>query len=213
MTDEMTRYYAERAVEYDRVYSHPAWARDLPRLGERIEALFPGRRVFEVACGTGYWTERVARVAARVHAEDLSAETLALARRRPYAPATVTLARHDAYVPGIGGFDGGLAALWLSHVDLARMDDFLAAFHSRLERGAVVFMFDERDTPDRPAPASRVDEAGNRYERRRLAAGGEFEIVKNFFDGDGLARRLAAHGRAFVFEELERFWMLAYRAR
>ena len=213
MTDEMTRYYAERAAEYDRVYSHPAWARDLPRLGERIEALFPGRRVFEVACGTGYWTERVARVAARVHAEDLSAETLALARRRPYAPATVTLARHDAYVPGIGGFDGGLAALWLSHVDLARMDDFLAAFHSRLERGAVVLMFDERDTPDRQAAASRVDEAGNRYERRRLAAGGEFEIVKNFFDGDGLARRLAAHGRAFAFEELERFWMLAYRAR
>ena len=213
MTDEMTRYYAERAAEYDRVYSHPAWARDLPRLGERIEALFPGRRVFEVACGTGYWTERVARVAARVHAEDLSAETLALARRRPYAPATVTLARHDAYVPGIGGFDAGLAALWLSHVDLARMDDFLAAFHSRLERGAVVFMFDERDTPDRPAAASRVDDAGNRYERRRLAAGGEFEIVKNFFDGDGLARRLAAHGRAFAFEELERFWMLAYRAR
>ena len=97
--DEMTRYYAERAAEYDRVYSHPAWAGDLPRLGDRIEALFPGRRVFEVACGTGYWTQRVARVAARVHAEDLSAETLALARRRAYAPATVTLARHDAYVP------------------------------------------------------------------------------------------------------------------
>jgi len=213
MSDEMTRYYAERAAEYDRVYSHPAWARDLPRLGDRIEALFPGRRVFEVACGTGYWTERLARVAARVHAEDLSTETLALARRRAYAPATVTLARHDAYVPGIGGFDGGLAALWLSHVDLARMDDFLAAFHSRLERGAVVLMFDERDTADRQAAASRVDEAGNRYERRRLAAGREFEIVKNFFDGDGLARRLAAHGRDFVFEELERFWMLAYRAR
>lgn len=211
--DETTRYYAERAAEYDRVYSHPAWARDLPKLGERIATLFPGRRVFEVACGTGYWTERVARVAARVHAEDVNPETLALARRRRYAPAAVTLARHDAYVPGIGGFDGGLAALWLSHVDLARMDEFLAAFHSRLERGAMVLMFDERDTPDRRAPASRVDEAGNRYEQRRLAAGGEFEIVKNFFDGDGLARRLAAHGRDLVFEELERFWMLVYRAR
>jgi len=91
--NETERYYAERAAEYDRVYSHPAWASDLPRLGDRIEALFPGRRVFEVACGTGYWTERVARVAARVHAEDLSTETLALARRRPYAPAAVTLAQ------------------------------------------------------------------------------------------------------------------------
>ena len=211
--NEMERYYAERAAEYDRVYSHPAWASDLPRLGARIEALFPGRRVFEVACGTGYWTERVARVAVRVHAEDLNAETLTLARRRPYAPAAVTLAQQDAYIPGIGGFDGGLAALWLSHVDLARMDEFLAAFHSRLERGAVVLMFDERDTPDRRAPASRIDGVGNRYERRRLAAGGEFEIVKNFFDGEGLARRLGARGRDFEFEELERFWMLAYRAR
>jgi SAM-dependent methyltransferase len=213
MTDEMSQYYAERAAEYDRVYSHPAWARDLPRLGERIGALFPGRRVFEVACGTGYWTQRLAGVAARVHAEDLSAETLALARRRTYAPAAVTLAQHDAYVPGIGGFDGGLAALWLSHVDLARMSEFLTAFHSRLDREAVVLMFDERDTPDRQAAASRVDASGNRYERRRLAGGREFEIVKNFFDGDGLARRLAAHGRDFAFEELERFWMLSYRAR
>lgn len=212
MTDEMERYYAERAAEYDRVYAHPAWARDLPRIGDRIEALFAGRRVFEVACGTGYWTERVARVAARVHAEDLNAEPLALARRRRYSPASVTLARHDAYVPGIGGFDGGLAALWLSHVDLARMDEFLAAFHSRLERGAPVLMFDERDTPDRQASASRVDAAGNRYERRRIA-GAEFEIVKNFFDGDGLARRLASHGRDFRFEELERFWLLTYRSR
>jgi SAM-dependent methyltransferase len=213
MTDEMSQYYAERAAEYDRVYSHPAWARDLPRLGERIGALFPGRRVFEVACGTGYWTQRLAGVAARVHAEDLSAETLALARRRTYAPAAVTLAQHDAYVPGIGGFDGGLAALWLSHVDLARMSEFLTAFHSRLDREAVVLMFDERDTPDRQAAASRLDASGNRYERRRLAGGREFEIVKNFFDGDGLARRLAAHGRDFAFEELERFWMLSYRAR
>jgi SAM-dependent methyltransferase len=213
MTDEMSQYYAERAAEYDRVYSHPAWARDLARLGERIGALFPGRRVFEVACGTGYWTQRLAGVAARVHAEDLSAETLALARRRTYAPAAVTLAQHDAYVPGIGGFDGGLAALWLSHVDLARMSEFLTAFHSRLDREAVVLMFDERDTPDRQAAASRVDASGNRYERRRLAGGREFEIVKNFFDGDGLARRLAAHGRDFAFEELERFWMLSYRAR
>jgi SAM-dependent methyltransferase len=213
MTDEMSQYYAERAAEYDRVYSHPAWARDLPRLGERIGALFPGRRVFEVACGTGYWTQRLAGVASRVHAEDLSAESLALARRRTYAPAAVTLARHDAYVPGIGGFDGGLAALWLSHVDLARMSEFLTAFHSRLDREAVVLMFDERDTPDRQAAASRVDASGNRYERRRLAGGREFEIVKNFFDGDGLARRLAAHGRDFAFEELERFWMLSYRAR
>jgi len=212
MTQEMTRYYAERAAEYERVYLQPAWQGDLPVLRERVLETFPGRRVLEVACGTGYWTALLAQVARAVHGEDVNAETLALARARRY-PVPVTLARADAYAPGAGGFDAGLAALWLSHVDLGRMDEFLAAFHSRLERGAVVLMFDERDVADRRAPASRVDAAGNRYERRRLAAGGEFEIVKNFFAGDDLARRFKAHGKDFVFEELERFWALTYRAR
>jgi demethylmenaquinone methyltransferase/2-methoxy-6-polyprenyl-1,4-benzoquinol methylase len=212
MSDEMTRYYAERAAEYERVYEQPAWQRDLPIVRERILETFPGRRVFEVACGTGYWTARMAQVARSVHGEDVNAETLALARARRYA-APVTLARADAYAPGAGGFDAGLAALWLSHVDLGRMDEFLAAFHSRLAPGAVVLMFDERGAPSRRAVSSRTDAAGNRYEKRRISAGREFEIVKNFFDGEDLTRRLAPRGTGFVFEELERFWILRYRAR
>ena len=73
-----------------------------------------------------------------VHAEDVNAETLSLARARRYGPAPVTFARADAYAPGPGRFDGALAAFWLSHVDLARMDAFLRALHARLEPGAPV---------------------------------------------------------------------------
>jgi SAM-dependent methyltransferase len=212
MTEEMTRYYAERAAEYERVYAQPAWQADLPTVRKRVLETFPGRRVFEVACGTGYWTALVAQVAHSVHGEDVNAETLALARARRYA-APVTLARADAYVPGARGFDAGMAALWLSHVDLARMDEFLGAFHSRLVSGAPVLMFDERGAPKRRASATRIDAAGNRYERRRISAGREFEIVKNFFEGDALTHRFASYGTDFAFEELERFWILRYRAR
>ena len=212
MTHEMIRYYAERAAEYERVYAQPAWQGDLPLVRQRVLETFPGRRVFEVACGTGYWTALVAQVAHSVHGEDVNAETLALARARRYA-APVTLGRADAYAPGARDFDAGLAALWLSHVDLGRMDEFLAAFHSRLDPGAAVLMFDERGTPGRRAISTRTDAAGNRYEKRRISAGREFEIVKNFFDGDTLTRRLAPHGTNFAFEELERFWIVRYRAR
>ncbi|HTK90883.1 MAG TPA: class I SAM-dependent methyltransferase [Verrucomicrobiae bacterium] len=212
MTQEMTRYYAERAAEYERVYLQPAWQGDLPVLRERVLETFPGRRVLEVACGTGYWTALLAQVARAVHGEDVNAETLALARARRY-PVPVTLARADAYAPGAGGFDAGLAALWLSHVDLGRMDEFLAAFHSRLEPGAVVLMFDERGAPNRRAVMTRRDAAGNRYEKRRISAGREFEIVKNLFGGDTLVRHLAPHGTDLAFEELERFWIVRYRAR
>jgi len=107
-----------------------------------------------------------------VHATDLNEDTLALARAKIYA-APVTFERRDAYVPhapeAAPRFDAGLAGLWLSHVDLGRMDEFLRAFHSHLGSGAKVMMFDERATAERPnPPASRTDAAGNRYEMRRL---------------------------------------------
>src|SRR5438093_4209688 len=157
----MVRYYARRAAEYDAVYRMARWQDDLAILRDMIPVVFTGRRVFEVACGTGYWTVHVARHAARVHAVDLNEETLAIARSRAGDPAVVTFGRADAYAPALAGeshrFDAGLAALWLSHVDRARMGEFLAAFHSHLRAGAPVLMFDERPSDERRTPASRMD--------------------------------------------------------
>ena len=213
MTQEMIAYYAQRAAEYERVYESPRWQDDLAWIRTRLPAFFAGRRVFEVACGTGYWTRVAAERAKRVHATDVNDDTLALARAKRYA-APVTFERRDAYAAAAGParHDAGLAALWLSHVDLARMDAFLRAFHGRLEPGATVFMFDERASEERRTQPSRVDNAGNRYEMRRLANGEHrFEIVKNLLDRDELARRLGPHATDLVYRELRCFWVLEYR--
>ncbi len=121
--------------------------------------------------------------------------------------------RRDAYAPAAGPaqFDGGLVGLWLSHVDLARMDEFLRAFHSHLQPGARVLMFDERATEERPnPPASRFDEAGNRYEMRRLQDGERFEIIKNLFDRARLEALIAPHAASTSYRELQFFWLLEY---
>jgi demethylmenaquinone methyltransferase/2-methoxy-6-polyprenyl-1,4-benzoquinol methylase len=209
----MIAYYARRAAEYERVYEIPHWQDDLAWIRTRLPAFFAERRVFEVACGTGYWTRVAAERARSVHATDVNDDTLALARAKTYA-APVSFERRDAYAPAAGParHDAGLAALWLSHVDLARMDEFVRAFHGRLEPGALVFMFDERVNDARRTPASRVDEAGNRYEMRRLAGGEQrFEIVKNLLDRDELTRRLGPHATDLVYRELRCFWVLEYR--
>jgi demethylmenaquinone methyltransferase/2-methoxy-6-polyprenyl-1,4-benzoquinol methylase len=212
MTAEMIRYYAERAAEYDRIYDLPAWQPGLAELRRQIAARFAGRRVREVACGTGYWTQDLSQVAASVHATDINEETLARARARPWPRGNVTFARQDAYAPSAAGraFDAGFAGLWLSHVDLARMAEFLDAFHSHLRPGAVVLAFDERDHPRRTLGASRVDAAGNRYEVRRLESGARFEVVKNFMDEARLRALLGPRAAGFTYAEPPGFWLAAW---
>ena len=209
----MITYYAHRAAEYERVYGSPRWQDDLAQIREQIRAAFAGRRVFEVACGTGYWTRYAAERALAVHATDVNDDTLALARAKTYA-APISFEHRDAYRPATepARFDGGLAALWLSHVDLSRLDGFLRAFHSHLLPGATVFMFDERVTGERErrAPTSRTDEAGNRYEMRRLESGAQFEIVKNAFDAASLERAIGPCATGLVYRELANFWTLQY---
>ena len=208
MTDEMVRYYALRAGEYERVYQQqPRWQADLVVLRERIAALFAGRRVFEVACGTAHGPRRARDRHQRGGAGHRAQPAVAVRSRSAAPPRRLRTERGGA------AFDAGLAALWLSHVDRARMAGFLEAFHSHLVPGARVFMFDERDAPERPLPASRLDAANNRYEMRRLASGERFEIVKNFYDESQLRRLVGPYADDVEVQTLTCFWTLAYATR
>src|ERR1051325_5535846 len=56
-----------------------------------------GQRVLEIACGTGYWTEVLARTATSVMATDLNDEVLEIARRKPDPDGKVRFQREDTY--------------------------------------------------------------------------------------------------------------------
>jgi demethylmenaquinone methyltransferase/2-methoxy-6-polyprenyl-1,4-benzoquinol methylase len=208
-------YYARRAAEYERIYAKPERQADLRWLRERVAGLLAGRDVLEVACGTGYWTELIAAVATSIHATDLNEETLTLARARPFPRGNATFAVQDAYTQASmpAAWDAGFAGLWLSHVDLARMPEFVDALHSHLVPGAIVVAFDERDDPTRTVRGMRVDAAtGNRYEARRLENGERYEIVKNFVDAPRLRRALARRARNLQYDDLGRFWIATWEA-
>src|SRR5262249_59308325 len=64
MTEEMTRYYARRAGEYERVYEIPAWQPGIAEMRRRVAATFAARDVFHGACGAGYGTGAPPDVAA-----------------------------------------------------------------------------------------------------------------------------------------------------
>ena len=70
------KYYASRAPVYDRVYQIPERQNNLRYLEGWIPTLFKGRRVLEIACGTGYWTQFIAPAAEALTAVDIAKETL-----------------------------------------------------------------------------------------------------------------------------------------
>src|SRR5438874_920005 len=97
-----------------------------------------GRRVLEVACGTGYWTVLVARTAAALVATDAVDEPMQIARAKEYGPHSVRFEIADAYAldPALGRFDAAMAIFWWSHVPRSRIGAFLSSLHAPLEPGA-----------------------------------------------------------------------------
>ena len=78
-------YYQRRAGEYDRVYAKPERQADLATLPAEVAGLLAGRRVLEVAAGTGWWTDVLAASAAGVVATDVNRSTLEVAPEAPVA--------------------------------------------------------------------------------------------------------------------------------
>src|SRR5437762_7737196 len=87
-------YYAKRAKEYERIYTKAERQDDLQTLRTSLAETFRRKRVLEIACGTGYWTEVLARSAASVTAVDINDEVLELARAKLL---TARFERGDVY--------------------------------------------------------------------------------------------------------------------
>jgi SAM-dependent methyltransferase len=210
--DSMRTYYAQRAAEYERIYHRPERQADLRAMEAALPAPFAGRRVLEVACGTGWWTPHGARDATHWLATDLNPETMAIARVKPL-PACVRFATVDAYSfaeLGEQRFDAAFAGHWWSHVPLARLAPWLALLHERLLPGARVLMLDNRHVPGSSTPITRTDADGNTYQQRRLDDGSTHEVLKNHPTRDSAAAVLGPRARDLRWTEHTHYWVLDY---
>lgn len=209
------RYYAQRAQTYEQVYHKPERQADLRAMESWLALQFVGRRVLEVACGTGWWTPHGARAAKGWLATDLNPETLALARAKPM-PAAVRFAAVDAYhFAGLGAqrFDAAFAGFWWSHVPLARLPSWLDLLHQRLEPGARVVMLDNRFVAGSSTPVSRRDADGNSYQDRRLDDGSAHEVLKNFPTRDEAFAAIGPRAVDAQWIEHVHYWILSYALR
>ncbi len=211
--DDLANYYARRAVEYERIYWKPERQADLRALEARFRELFAGRKVLELACGTGYWTDVFAAQAAQVTALDLNEEVLDIARSKSNT-GKVEFVRGSAFeVPDFGrAHDALFAGHWWSHVSLEGVDAFLEAATRAVAPGALMAFFDNRYVEGSSTPVSRRDAQGNTYQARRLDDGSSHEVLKNFPDEGELIERASRHGRDARVELLPHYWLLTWQA-
>ena len=207
----MQSYYAARAPEYDRIYLKPERQVDLRAIEQWVRGQFAGASVLEIACGTGYWTQFIAEVAARVRATDLTPHTLSIAEGR-VTKANVEFLIGDAYAPAqyAGQFDAAFAGFWFSHVPMSRRDEFLSALNAALEPGAKVVMLDNRFVEGSSSAISEQDAAGNTYQIRRLGDGTTHRVLKNFPSEAELLSLARRAGKDARITQWQYYWAMEY---
>lgn len=212
METSQVAYYAARAGEYERIYAKPERQAELDQLRSIIVDEFAGADVLEVACGTGYWTEVLARSAASVLATDASEEVLAIARAKKLDARKVSFRKADAYRLPSGGrpFSAGLAAFWWSHVPRARIQEFLRGFHRALGARAKVLFIDNVFVEGSSTPISRTSLDGDSYQIRKLADGSMHEVRKNFPSKTELCAAVGGLGSDVRCRFLRYYWTLSY---
>ena len=209
---ELADYYARRASEYEKIYERSERQDDLRQLKYLMSETFAGDTVLEVACGTGYWSQFIARRASAILATDCNAEVLDIASQKDFGGCAVECRLADAYTLAevSPGFTAGFSGFWWSHVPLEKLADFLAVFHSKLEKDSKVLFIDNEYVEGNSTPISRRDDDGNTYQIRKLSDGSQHEVLKNFPSDEEMHDVLSPFSSNISINRLKSFWVAAY---
>jgi SAM-dependent methyltransferase len=200
---EQVAFYRARAHGYDDWWMRRGaydlgadmsdeWNRQIDQIEKALDTFSVSGKVLELAGGTGWWTERLARAANELTVVDSSPEVLELNRGRTgrsdvdYVVADVfSWEPHHVY-------DIVFFSFWLSHVPRSRFSEFWSLVRSCLAPDGRVFLIDNHNDP--LASVDIKDPYVLHYEPdrhiRRLDDGREYHVVKIMYEPQELEAEL-----------------------
>jgi 2-polyprenyl-3-methyl-5-hydroxy-6-metoxy-1,4-benzoquinol methylase len=210
----MKEYYSRRAPEYEGIYHRddPVRQQEQEWIKSELQAVFKGRSVLEIACGTGYWTETIAAVARETTGIDASAEVLEIAKAKGM-PARFIMGDAFALSAVAGNFDAACACFWLSHVEKANIGKFLLGLHARVGPGAPIFMADNVYLEGLGGTLITKPGSPDTYKLRQLKDGTAHEIVKNYYTADELKNVFKDFADELRIEIGQCFWRIKYKTK
>ena len=203
----MLDYYEKRLPDYESIYHKPERQHDLGWLEQQLCDLTRGKDVVELACGSGYWSRRIAEVSRSLFATDGS-ELLARAALASCMAGRVSCGVIDAFnTPSLKSYDVILSGFFYSHILRQQLPDFLRGIAASARSGARIVLFDNRFVTGSSTPLSRTDEAGNTFQARALRDGSQHEVLKNFPDETALKMALQTVCYDIEVCQSQYFWL------
>lgn len=212
-SQDLVSYYKDRAKEYEQIYLKPERQHDLQQAAAILQSLFARRTVLEIACGTGYWTEKIAATASSVHATDINQSVLDIAAGKPRQNnVTFELADMYSFTPGkpydalFGGF------IW-SHVLLQDLDTFISRVCDLVVPGGMIVFMDNHYVAGSNHPITGTDEQGNTYQTRKLENGTSHVVLKNFPTREFMVNKLSGVAAALNYTSLPYYWITGFQKK
>ena len=215
---EQRSYYRARAAEYDEWWQRRGrfdrgeealleWQRQVTVLDDALASFGATGSVLELAGGTGWWTERLARTADRLTVVDSSPEVLAINQERVgrsdvnYVVADLFDWQRDSQ------YDVVFFSFWLSHVPRSRFGEFWSLLHSCLTASGRAFLIDNRNDPQ--PEAITKDPYVIKYDTdlhlRRLRDRSEYRVVSVMYEPVELQSLIEAEGWKAQIQATRRF--------
>lgn len=209
MNIDLVSYYNDRAKEYEKIYSKPERQNDLLIAARILQDIFANKDVIEIACGTGYWTHKIAVSAKNILATDINEAVIEVAKSKSYSPATVIfqvddfnnlvgMNRHESL---FGGF------IW-SHIKLEELNSFVDKAFSLVKAGGTIAFMDNNFIEGNSSPITETDDLGNTYQTRKLENGTMYKILKNFPKEEFIRQLLVNKVNDMKFIKLNYYWIL-----
>lgn len=212
MNADIIQYYKDRAKEYEKVYSKPERQDDLLIAGQTLQEMFAGKDVFEIACGTGYWTVKIAATAKSILATDINDAVIDIAKSKKYFSDKVNFQTADIfsmtaktmYESLFGGF------IW-SHIKIQDLHTFIDIANRLADHGGPIVFMDNKYVEGSNLPVTDKDEFGNTYQTRILENGTKHKVLKNFPEEDFIRQLLKDKATDIEFINLQYYWILKYK--
>jgi ubiquinone/menaquinone biosynthesis C-methylase UbiE len=222
---EQRSYYQARAPEYDEWWQRRGrfdrgeeglleWQRQVAVVDDTLASFGATGSVLELAGGTGWWTERLARTADHLVVVDSSAEVLAINRERVRRPDVNYVVADLFDWQADSQYDVAFFSFWISHVPRSRFGEFWSLLHSWVTPTGRVFLIDNRNDPQPETTAKDpfVIKYDTDLHLRRLKDGSEYRVVSVMYEPAELQSLIEAEGwkaqiqatRGFVFGSAHR---------